>query len=130
MASTSYGFSSEAKPMITGQPRYVAPQISAEEVMKSAIAAVLVEGREHLLSEMEASPQWSSYTDNVSLDWDGSEFVYSLSGDESDISAIRLLEYGGPEAPPVPLLRRVAGRLQEVSKTSLDEAVSGAILGG
>lgn len=110
--ATTYAFSSQPKPWISGMPNVAIKDLDGEKVLRAAVAATLVEGRKSLDSDMQTGP-WKEYQGMVSLDWDGSDFVYSFVGTDAEIAAMRGLENGLPGTPAVPLLARSVFRLQD-----------------
>jgi len=129
MAATTYASSDKSKRLFTGIPRAVAFVGTADSVIRSAVASVLLSGNEDLQKKMKQSPYWSDYSDNVNIVWTGSEFAWRLSGSEEVISAMKELEYGVPGRAPHPLLRSAVFNMSSEVSQRLSAAVTGALLG-
>lgn len=114
-AATPHAQSTSSSGMISGVP-YVAAQaantLNAQDLLTTAIAVGLETGRKALTQAIRDYPDWRQYENNVRMEWNDGGFEYILVGTEEEKEAIKLLEYGSPDAQPQSVLRVQALRMQ------------------
>jgi len=101
--------------------------LDAENLLAVAISTGLDEGRESLRKALLDYPDWAPYQGKLENKWHDGGVEYNLTGTDEENEAMKLLEYGTPNAAPQSVLRTQALRLQGETTDKITKAVTEAV---
>ena len=113
--TTGSGVSS---PLFSGDLRVAASVDSFMSMFGTTISSLLsaaaADATRVLQSAAASEPEWLTYAPEMKVVYTGDEFEFRLSGTDEELQHMRELEHGGPDHPPVPVVRSAA--VDSVSK--------------
>ena len=85
-------------PWISGVPGYVDGLEhlfeETEDILAPFISRVVAEYQRLLEEQLHSDPEWADHSDQVTVGWDGNEFVFYFHGTEEEVEEMRNLEWG------------------------------------
>lgn len=116
---------------ITGSPRAGDDMVdyldAFDDIFQNALDKALAYARNDLREAATANDHWKSYAPLLDVEFDGDSFVYVMTGSPEQNQAMNELEFGGPDARPNSLLRKVAMKQPVFISQIMTDALSGVL---